>query len=148
MPSQMTRPTPQIDSKIKQLQTELQYRVQTFDSARTDPRHEYGEEQREIKKLVQQFDPFDADQFLFNVKPVNITNTAPIDSDEALSPIDRNNRHPSLLETIPTNHVSQILQNIQSNYGTNIRPTTTTNLSPRSPATASDTNPSDLIDLN
>ena len=148
MPSRMTRLTPQIDSKIKQLQTELQYRVQTFDSPRTDPRHEYGEEQKEIKKLVQQFDPFDADQFLFNAKSVSITNTAPIDSDEALYPIDRSNRHPSLLETIPTNHVSQILQNIQSNYGTNIRPTTTTNLYPRSPATASDTNPSDLIDLN
>ena len=146
--SPITRATPQIDSKIKQLQTELQYRVQTFDGPRIDPRHEYGEQQKEIKKLVQQFDPFDADQYLPTAKQPDITNTASIDSDEALSPIERSHRHPSLLETIPTNHVHQILQNIQSNYGTNIR-STTASLYPRpSTTTAPDPNTSDLIDLN
>ena len=47
---------PQIDSKIKQLQSELQHKVQTFDGKRLDARDEYGQ-QTAIKRLVKQFDP-------------------------------------------------------------------------------------------
>jgi hypothetical protein len=52
----------QIDSKIKQLQSELQQKVQIFDGKRIDPRHDYGQQSTEIKKLVKQFDPLNDGQ--------------------------------------------------------------------------------------
>lgn len=52
---------------------------------------------------------------------------------------DLTNRHPSIIETIPTNHVQQMLQTIQTTYGTNTRP---------NPNSSDTTNNFDLIDLN
>ena len=52
------RPTPQVDSKIKDLQSTLRQKVQTFEGKRLDPRDDCGH-QTEIKKLVKQFDPLD-----------------------------------------------------------------------------------------
>ncbi len=129
------RPTPQIDSKIKQLQNELQYKVQTFDNKRPDPRDEYREQQKQIKKLVQQFDPLN-DSVTFR-------------SDANIS-----DRHPSLYETIPTNHVNNVLRNIQTNYGTNTRINLKSNFGYSSstsdfdPLASSETNESNLIDFN
>ncbi|CAF0891545.1 unnamed protein product [Adineta ricciae] len=99
-----SRLSPKIDSKIKQLQSELQYKVQIFDGKRINPREEYGEEQTEIKTLVQQFDPLnESSAVLFR------------------SDINAADRHPSLNEHIPTNYVNNVLRNIQSTYGTNTR---------------------------
>jgi copper chaperone CopZ len=97
-------------SKIKQLQNELQHKIQTFDNQRGDPRDEYGEQQKQIKKLVQQFDP--------------LNESVTFRSDANIS-----DRHPSLYETIPSNCVNNVLRNIQTNYGTNTR----VNLKPTNP---------------
>lgn len=117
-----SRQTPQIDSKIKQLQSTLQYKVQTFDGKRLNPRDECGP-QNEIKKLVKQFDPLDDSNQI-----EEFSSSMPVafrSNDKLLSNISE--RHPSLLETIPTNRVTAVLQNIQTNYGTTsrfpIRPT-------------------------
>ncbi|CAF3909211.1 unnamed protein product [Adineta steineri] len=143
------RQSPQIDSKIKHLQNELQNKIQTFDNKRIDPREEYTEEQQEIKQLVQQFDPFDQ------------ANTVSFRSD-----INISDRHPSLNETIPSNCVNNVLKNIQSNFGTNFKSTqpiepvynsslssdfdplvsSTNNVYPHPPS--SDTHGSNLIDFN
>ncbi|CAF1302810.1 unnamed protein product [Adineta steineri] len=119
------RQVPQIDSKIKQLQSELQYKVQTFDGKRTDPRDEYGQQQTEIKKLVKQFDPLDDDTNYLN-KPTKNVNTSftsmPVTFRPTEKPISNTvDRHPSIYETIPTNRVTAVLKNIQTNYGTTNR---------------------------
>ncbi|CAF4142608.1 unnamed protein product, partial [Adineta steineri] len=119
------RQVPQIDSKIKQLQSELQYKVQTFDGKRTDPRDEYGQQQTEIKKLVKQFDPLDDDTNFLN-KPTKNVNTSftsmPVNFRSNEKPISNTvDRHPSIYETIPTNRVTAVLNNIQTNYGTTNR---------------------------
>ncbi|CAF3304991.1 unnamed protein product [Rotaria sp. Silwood2] len=114
------RSTPQIDSKIKQLQYELQYKVQTFDSKRIDPRNEYGQ-QKEIKKLVEQFDPLDDPYYSNKIKKnsneyvSSMAVTFRFD-DKLLS--NTSDRHPSVYEAIPTNCVNNVLQNIQTTYGT------------------------------
>lgn len=95
----VARPPIQIDSKIKQLQSTLQHKVQNFDGKRIDPRDEYGQQQTEIKRLVKQFDPL---------------------NDSATSPPSRQSpsmpqRHPSIYQHIPNNHVNHILQNLQNN---------------------------------
>ncbi len=100
---------PQVDSKIKQLQSTLQHKVQIFDGKRMDPRDNCGP-QMEIKKLVQQFDPLDESN-KFEKNSDDLFSTSPNIAD----------RHPSLRESIATNRVSTILQNIQSNYGTTSR---------------------------
>jgi hypothetical protein len=100
---------PQVDSKIKQLQSTLQHKVQIFDGKRMDPRDDCGP-QMEIKKLVQQFDPLDESN-KFEKNSDDLFSTSPNIAD----------RHPSLRESIATNRVSTILQNIQSNYGTTSR---------------------------
>ncbi|CAF3769514.1 unnamed protein product [Rotaria sp. Silwood1] len=118
------RQTPQIDSKIKQLQNELQYKVQTFDNKRIDPRNEYGQQQREIKKLVEQFDPLDDSNY--SNKPKRNSNeyfpSMPVifRSDDKISS-HISDRHPSVYETIPTNYVNNVLHNIQTTYGTTSR---------------------------
>ncbi len=116
--SPTSRPNNPIDSKIKQLQSELQQKVQIFDGKRLDPRGEYGQ-QTEIKKLVKQFDPLDDSNknqqnsdHLFSSMPITLrTNNKP-------SSPNISDRHPSLFESIPTNHVNAALKNIQTNYGT------------------------------
>ncbi|CAF1302692.1 unnamed protein product, partial [Rotaria sordida] len=116
------RQTPQIDSKIKQLQDELQYKVQTFDNKRIDPRNEYGQQQqKEIKKLVEQFDPLD-DSNKIKTNSNEYFSTIPIHfrSDDKLSS-NTSDRHRSIYETIPTNYVNNVLQNIQTIYGTTSR---------------------------
>jgi len=118
------RQSPQIDSKIKKLQSELQFKVQTFDGKRTDPRDEYGQQQTEIKKLVEIFDPLDDSNYSNRInKNFNDSfSSMPIilRSDERSSS-NMVDRHPSLYEAIPTNRVSSVLQNIQTNYGTTSR---------------------------
>ncbi|CAF1216909.1 unnamed protein product [Adineta ricciae] len=99
-----SRSSPKIDSKIKQLQSELQYKVQIFDGKRIDPREEYGEEQTEIKTLVQQFDPLNESSAVLFRSDINVAD-----------------RHPSLNEHIPTNCVNNVLRSIQTTYGTNTR---------------------------
>ena len=91
----VVRSSPQIDSKIKQLQSELQHKVQNFDGKRIDPREEYGQQQTEIKKLVKQFDP--------------------LCDPTSASPTSMPQRHPSIYQHIPNNHVNNILQNLQNN---------------------------------
>lgn len=103
------RPPIQIDSKIKQLQSTLQHKVQNFDGKRIDPRDEYGQQQTEIKRLVKQFDPL---------------------NDSATSPPSRQSpampqRHPSIYQHIPNNHVNNILQNLQNNRSAAAGPTAT-----------------------
>ncbi|CAF3646783.1 unnamed protein product [Rotaria sordida] len=121
--SPIQRQTPQIDSKIKQLQDELQYKVQTFDNKRIDPRNEYGQQQqqKEIKKLVEQFDPLD-DSNKIKTNSNEYFSTIPIHfrSDDKLSS-NTSDRHRSIYETIPTNYVNNVLQNIQTIYGTTSR---------------------------
>ncbi len=96
--NEIPRPIPPIDSKIRQLQSELKHKIQTFDNKRLNPRDEYGEQQKEIKKLVQQFDPHhDATPVIFR-SDINLTD-----------------RHPSLQEIIPTNCVNNIRKNLQTN---------------------------------
>ena len=68
------RPVPQIDAKIKRLQDELQYKVQTFDGKRLNPRDEFGEQQSDIRRLVRQFDPLCDDNEL---KLTHSTNSTP-----------------------------------------------------------------------
>ena len=53
----VVRSSPQIDSKIKQLQSELQHKVQNFDGPRRDLREELAAEQttNNIQQLMQQF---------------------------------------------------------------------------------------------
>ncbi|CAF0811124.1 unnamed protein product [Rotaria sordida] len=94
----------QINSKIKQLQNELQSKVQTFNNKPIDPRDEYDKEQTEVNKLIEQFDPFN------NSNDVNKTKPMIFHSDMVTS-----NCHLPISETIPTNYV----KNIQSNYETN-----------------------------
>jgi hypothetical protein len=140
---QTPRLTPPKDSRIKQLQNELQHKIQTFDSKRIDPRDDYGEQEKEMKHLVKQFDPFDDDNDPDNT---NLGDT-----------IDLFDRHSSIYETIPTNRVNNVLRDIQSNYGTqsrvNLRPTNSTQPVRLSPPTnnrlsPTETNESNLIDLN
>lgn len=117
--SPSVRSTPQVDSKIKQLQSELKLKVQNFDGKRIDPREDC-DPPTEIRKLVKQFDPFDdenkstknADDLLLSSVAHRLINKPPSNITD---------RHPSLFETIPTNRVTDILQNIQSNYGTTTR---------------------------
>ncbi|CAF3332046.1 unnamed protein product [Rotaria socialis] len=115
------RQTPQIDSKIKQLQNELQHKVQTFDGKRLDPRNEYGQEKKEIKKIVEQFDPLDDPNYFgrANKNSNEFLASMPVTfrTEEKL-PSNTYDRHPSIYETIPTNHVNNVLQNIHSIYGT------------------------------
>lgn len=108
----------QVDSKIKKLQNELQNKVQTFDGKRIDHRNDYGP-QTEIKKLVKQFDPLEESNRMeknFN----NSSSSSPVIFRSNSSKLSSNisDRHPSLYETIPANHVNHTLQNIQTNYGT------------------------------
>lgn len=118
-PTTTFRSTIQVNPKIKQIQTELKHKVQNFDGPRRDLREELAAEQttNNIQQLMQQFDPLENDS-----------------TEDQLT-----NRHPSLIETIPTNHVHQILQTIQSTYGTNSRAKTNS---------SDKTNSFDLIDLN
>ncbi|CAF4053363.1 unnamed protein product [Rotaria sp. Silwood2] len=130
--------TLQINSKIKQLQNELQYKVQTFNNKPIDPHHEYNEEQKEINKLIEQFDPLN-----------NSNNVNQIKSMTFHSDMNRSDRHPSISETIPTNYVNNMLKNIQSNYEIN----TQLNSKPNNPAqqnsySSSETNGSNLIDFD
>jgi len=83
--SETPRQIPQIDSKIKRLQNELKYKIQTCDTKRLNPRDEYGEEQKEIKKKLVQ---------IFN--PINESNSVKFRSD-----INLIDRHPSIHEIIP-----------------------------------------------
>jgi hypothetical protein len=94
----VTNEPPQVASKIKQLQNELQHKIQTFDSKHFDPRDEYDEQQKIIEQLVQQFDPLhDSTSVAFR------------------SEINISDRHPSIYETIPINCVNTILKNLQTN---------------------------------
>jgi len=127
--SPTTRLNNPVDSKIKQLQSELQQKVQIFDGKRVDPRGEYGQ-QTEIKKLVKQFDPLDDSNKneqnsddLFSSMPITFR------TNNKSSSLNISERHPSLFESIPTNRVNSVLKNIQTNYGTTtsrfpLRPTT------------------------
>ncbi|CAF0783895.1 unnamed protein product [Adineta ricciae] len=118
------RQTPQIDSKIKQLQSELQHKVQTFDGKRTDPRNEYGEQQTEIKRLVKQFDPLDDSNSspMINRTPNTSFTSMPINLRlEQRLTSHSIGRHPSIHEAIPANRVTTLLQNIQTNFGTTSR---------------------------
>jgi hypothetical protein len=113
------RQSPQINPLIKKIQSELQYKVQTFDGKRIDPRDEYGQQQTEIKKRVEQFDPLDDSNYknsndTFSSMPILLR------SDERLAS-NMVDRHPSLYESIPINRVSSVLQNIHTNYGTTSR---------------------------
>ncbi|CAF1568620.1 unnamed protein product [Rotaria magnacalcarata] len=121
VPPPVQRQTPQIDSKIKQLQNELQYKVQTFDGKRLDPRNEYGQEKKEIKKIVEQFDPLDDPNYFgrANKNSNGLLTSIPVSfRTEQKLPSNTYDRHPSIYETIPTNHVNNVLQNIHSIYGT------------------------------
>jgi hypothetical protein len=116
--SPTTRSNNPVDSKIKQLQSELQQKVQIFDGKRVDPRGEYGQ-QTEIKKLVKQFDPLDDSNKneqnsddLFSSMPITFR------TNNKSSSLNISERHPSLFESIPTNRVNSVLKNIQTNYGT------------------------------
>ncbi|UJR09433.1 hypothetical protein I4U23_013673 [Adineta vaga] len=118
------RQTPQIDSKIKQLQTELQFKVQTFDGKRIDPRNEYGEQQTEIKRLVQQFDPLNDlndTPKTYRHPSTTFTSVPLIHRSEQKPTSSTVNRHPSIYESIPRNRVTAVLQNLQTNYGTTSR---------------------------
>ncbi len=112
------RPIPQVDSKIKQLQSELQYKVQTFDGKRIDPRDDCGS-QMEIKRLVKQFDPLDESNKI-EKNSDDLFSSLPVAFRPATSPTITE-RHPSIMDAIPANRVTAILQNIQSNYGTTSR---------------------------
>jgi len=129
--NEIPRQTSQIDSKIKQLQNELQYKIQRFDTKRVDPRDEYGEKQNEIKKLVQQFDPLENGNSVTFRSDINTTD-----------------RHPSIFESIPANCVNNVLRNLQTNYGKNTRMNFKQISSDFDPLTSSETNQSNLIDFN
>lgn len=120
--SPTVRSTPPVDWKIKQLQSELKLKVQTFDGKRIDPREDC-DPPTEIRKLVKQFDPFDDEtKSTKNADDLLLSSTSPVAPRlNNKSPSNIAERHPSLYETIPTNRVTAILQNIQSNYGTTTR---------------------------
>ena len=120
--SPTVRSTPQVDWKIKQLQSELKLKVQTFDGKRIDPREDCGPP-TEIRKLVKQFDPFDDEtKSTKNADDLLLSSPSPVAPRlNNQSPSNIAERHPSLYETIPANRVTAILQNIHSNYGTTTR---------------------------
>ncbi|CAF4634372.1 unnamed protein product [Rotaria sp. Silwood1] len=122
--------TLQINSKIQQLQNELQYKLQTFNNKPINPHDEYDEKQNDINKLIEQFDPFN------NSNNVNKTKQTTFHSD-----IDRSNRHSSISETIPPNYVNNMLSNIQLNSKPN-------NSAQPNSYSSSETNGSNLIDLD
>ena len=121
VPSPTARSTAQIDPRIKQLQSELKLKVQTFGGKRIDPREECGPP-TEIRKLVKQFDPLDDNDDDSKSNKDLLSSTSPVTLRLNHKPTSNIcDRHPSLNETIPNNHVSSLLQNIQSNYGTPAR---------------------------
>jgi len=117
LPTPTSRQINPIDSKIKQLQNELQQKVQIFEGKRIGPGNDYGQ-QTEIKKLVKQFDPLD-DSNKIEKNSDDLFSSSPVlfRSNNKLSP-NMSQNHPSVFETIPTNNVTNILQNIKTNYGT------------------------------
>lgn len=129
MTKETSRRSPQIDSKIKQLQTELQNKTQRFDNKRLDPRDDYGEQQKEIKKLVQQFDPLE------NASSVRFR-----------SDILASDRHPSLFETIPANCVTNVLKTLQTTTRNNLKYSDLNSTIDNLPLPQ--TNESNLIDFN
>lgn len=110
-------PATQVESKIKQLQNTLKEKVQTFDGKRVDPREELGQ-QSEIKRLVKQFDPLD-EKTSQGYSPSSSSVILRSNLNKSIG--DLTDRHPSLFESIPTNRVANVLQNLQANYGTTTR---------------------------
>jgi hypothetical protein len=129
LPTYIARSSVSIDSKIKQLQAELQYKVQTFDNTRREHQHNCEQQQTRIKQLVQQFDPLDVESR----------------SDLLSSSSELTCRHPSIEVTIPSNHVHQILEKLQPIVDVNTHVNVRTNVEHSS---ASSINNTDLIDLN